>query len=374
MNNKITNNKVNYKKPLFIFCLMIIVFCLAGIYMYIYDEPGRLIVLLAILFYTLLIYFVITLIKIHKQNIKQERGQWINPEKNKIQQWKIFNKIIIPEYNLPNEVTPLIAWFLFDLKIWKEDIVCLIYKWMWEWIVSISYTKQWIKITKNGELQRKHTPSYEYDFRKFLFKDWETIQFPNEWINEHLNFIKQWIKKYCIEKWWINYKNIYSIFNFDIKWDSSKRNKFIPLWRLLWIILSITIIILCIFIASKLTFMEINKTWIEIFGVCIGLSIPLCLTLIFYFVISMIETNKKHTIKLTKKWKEIVYEIHWYKKFLEACEENQLKKFMEQDPLYIDKILPYAIALGLENNISNKIPQKIFKDKTKNLLLLEKVI
>ncbi|MBQ5945001.1 hypothetical protein IJL65_00960 [bacterium] len=47
---------------------------------------------------------------------------------------------------------------------------------------------------------------------------------------------------------------------------------------------------------------------------------------------------------------------------------------MKEDPLYIDKILPYAVALGLENIISNKIPQKILDDKAKNIFLLEKII
>ena len=88
----------------------------------------------------------------------------------------------------------------------------------------------------------------------------------------------------------------------------------------------------------------------------------------------MKETSNKHTIKLTKQWEELVRKIHWYIKFLEACEEKQLKEFMKQDPLYIDKTLPYAVALGLENIISSKIPQKILDDKSRNIFLLEKVI
>ena len=47
---------------------------------------------------------------------------------------------------------------------------------------------------------------------------------------------------------------------------------------------------------------------------------------------------------------------------------------MKQDSLYVDKTLPYAVALGLENIISDKIPQTILDDKSKNIFLLEKVI
>jgi hypothetical protein len=47
---------------------------------------------------------------------------------------------------------------------------------------------------------------------------------------------------------------------------------------------------------------------------------------------------------------------------LENCEEEQMKKLMEEVPLYFDKTLPYAIALGLENTISSKIPEGIVLD------------
>jgi hypothetical protein len=48
---------------------------------------------------------------------------------------------------------------------------------------------------------------------------------------------------------------------------------------------------------------------------------------------------------------------------------------MRQDPLYLDKILPYAVALGLKNIISTKIPKNVVLDdeKTMDILRLEKV-
>ena len=49
---------------------------------------------------------------------------------------------------------------------------------------------------------------------------------------------------------------------------------------------------------------------------------------------------------------------------------------MEEDPMYLDKILPYAVALGLENIISSKIPENLVLDdeKTADIFLLEKVL
>jgi hypothetical protein len=61
---------------------------------------------------------------------------------------------------------------------------------------------------------------------------------------------------------------------------------------------------------------------------------------------------------------------------LESCEEKQLKKLMKEDPMYLDKTLPYAVALGLENIISSKIPENVVLDdeKTSDIFLLEKVL
>ncbi len=369
----IKNNQSNYKNLITVICMIILDILITYFYMLYkwWSEPGSLIIL-AFLFYGLLTRAIIIIIKIHKQHIKEEIERWITPDKNKVTWWKIFNKIIIPEYDIPNQVPPVVAWFLYDMQIWKEDIVCLIYKWIWMWIISISYTKWWIIITKKLDIQKENTPSYEYKFRDLLFKDWDTIQFPNDWIYNDLNVIKKWIEEYCIEKGWIYYKNIYSIFS--NKWNLFKTNKFIPFWRLLWILLSIAIIILCIFVTSKFRYMSTDNTRVMICGICIGLAIPISGMFILYFSLSINETSDKHTIKLTKQWKELVQKIHWYKKFLEACEKKQLKEFMKQDSLYVDKTLPYAVALGLENIISDKIPQTILDDKSKNIFLLEKVI
>jgi hypothetical protein len=40
---------------------------------------------------------------------------------------------------------------------------------------------------------------------------------------------------------------------------------------------------------------------------------------------------------------------------LAACDENKLRLFLMQDPLYFDKILPYAVAFGLETELIKKI-------------------
>ena len=45
----------------------------------------------------------------------------------------------------------------------------------------------------------------------------------------------------------------------------------------------------------------------------------------------------------------------WYREFLAKCDENKLRLFLKEDPLYFDKILPYAIVFGLETELMVKI-------------------
>jgi hypothetical protein len=47
--------------------------------------------------------------------------------------------------------------------------------------------------------------------------------------------------------------------------------------------------------------------------------------------------------------------IDAYREFLKSCDENKLKTFLEQDPLYFDKIIPYAIVFGIETELTEKV-------------------
>jgi hypothetical protein len=52
-------------------------------------------------------------------------------------------------------------------------------------------------------------------------------------------------------------------------------------------------------------------------------------------------------LERTKKWDELYAKIMWYKYFLEHCDEDKMKEVLKQDADYIDKTLPYIIALRL---------------------------
>lgn len=149
-----------------------------------------------------------------------------------------------------------------------------------------------------------------------------------------------------------------------------KKNSYIPFWRLIWLLVWWLMIISWFVLA-------VNANRIPKYLVASSLIIPVIwLFVVFGFSKSLNETKDKRAVKLTEKWKKIIAKIYWYKQFLEGCEEKQLEEFMKQDPLYIDKILPYAIALGLEDTISKKIPKNVISSDNSiaDMLRLEKLL
>ena len=41
--------------------------------------------------------------------------------------------------------------------------------------------------------------------------------------------------------------------------------------------------------------------------------------------------------------------------FIKSCDENKIKLLLKEDPLFVDRTLPYATAFGLETEFLNKI-------------------
>ena len=57
---------------------------------------------------------------------------------------------------------------------------------------------------------------------------------------------------------------------------------------------------------------------------------------------------------LTQHGVQVLEQIKWFKKYLLAVEDAKLKVTLDQDPLYFEKILPYAIALGIWDTWADK--------------------
>ena len=45
---------------------------------------------------------------------------------------------------------------------------------------------------------------------------------------------------------------------------------------------------------------------------------------------------------------------------MEACDEKIINKFLQEDPAYMDKVMPYAIAIWVETEVIKAFAPKLF--------------
>ncbi len=58
---------------------------------------------------------------------------------------------------------------------------------------------------------------------------------------------------------------------------------------------------------------------------------------------------------LTTEWSKIYAHLLWYREFIQTVEQNKLEEFIKQDPLFVDKLLPWAVIFGLETRLVQKL-------------------
>ena len=68
----------------------------------------------------------------------------------------------------------------------------------------------------------------------------------------------------------------------------------------------------------------------------------------------------QYMAKKTKKGVEMYKRILGFKEFLERVEEDRLKRMMEEDPRKLERMLPYAIVLGVEDKWMDKIRDLVY--------------
>lgn len=317
---------------------------------------------------------VILFVKRHLHRIERELQRWIWLKKVKIDNGKVWDNKIIVEYQPPKWLNPTEVWFLYDWKVWKADIICMIYKWVSMWFVSLNY-KWWKVVVKKLSNIKTWIPRYEEVFRETVFRKWNIVEIPNDRMYWELLAVKDSLLRYCQRKGRIKWSSLHfsleELFRRSSPWvNDSNKISYIPIWRLMWLCIWLTMVISWFILAAYAGRISVLLAAISPIISVVWLFIG------YHFLISLNETANKKAFTYTEKWKEVVAKIYWYKQFLESCEEKQLKKLMEEDPMYLDKILPYAVALGLENIISSKIPENLVLDdeKTADIFLLEKVL
>lgn len=265
----------------------------------------------------------------------------------KLKRRKIWKYPIIIQFTAPKWISASEMAYLYNIKHFRWNISCLFYKWAAEKRISMDF-QEWtwlssntvkIKIINNS---LKDMPSDEKLEWSLIFEDNKEIVLPNVKLLGKISTINVETARSCLEKKLIEKWLTITLTPKFIEWI------FLALW-----ILSILALIFYAYASCFLDMFQNHSGWIPVFMIAFSLNIMLIAT--------MRPTKKIKLVryKLSEKWKKILAEIYWYKYFLEACDEKKIKTFLKEDPEYLDKIMPYAIAIWVETEIIKKVAPRI---------------
>ena len=230
---------------------------------------------------------------------------------------------VIIQYEPPKWLNSAEVWILLHRYCSPRDLFSLVYKWAAEWLIAFDKKDKKIPFIKLKDIPEDR-PQYETRMFKRLFTDLEYLDKKAQF---NFTFNSNDLVDYCVEE-----KN------------RCTRKTPSPSDGNIWVLLILIFIV----------------PWLL-------LPISFAFSFIFFLTMMIMLLSKKfkpvewRTLEETEEWAKLIAHILWYKKFLQACDEQQLRASLKEDPFYFDKVLPYAIVFGLDTKIIKKM-SKIMKD------------
>ena len=264
------------------------------------------------------------------------------------------NDKYIVQYDAPEWIEPPEAGILIDDKLDPKDITSLIYRW-----ASNKYIKICAEDNKNKKFYIKKlkklpdsVKEYQKNLFKKLFSNGDDFHFSTN-KNKFQTYLSQTdkdLKSYIDSQKWYKYDFSKVITNtFSFKSDT----KTIIFWiAVLW---GLGYCFTVTWINSTL-----NSVWswmIRIFWI--------------WLVWIICSYRKKEREQWTTKWIELRQHCLWYKEFLEKVDKKKIEELTKEDPLFVEKSLPYAVVFGIETEFIKKITPEMLSwyDGNMNSLL-----
>ena len=248
------------------------------------------------------------------------------------------NNEYIVQYDAPEWIEPPEAGILIDDKLDAKDITSLIYRWASNKYVRIcavdSHNKKFY-IKKLKDLPDS-TKEYQRNLFKKLFSNWDDFYFSanKDKFSTYLSKTQKDLETYINgEKW---YK--YDFSNVALKKYSFKSDtKSIIFWvAVLW------------WLGYCFTVTWINSTLNSVWS----WMIPIFWIWLVWIICSY--RNKEKEL-WTKKWIELRQHCLWFKEFLYKVDKKKIEELTKQDPLFVEKSLPYAVVFWIETEFIKKI-------------------
>lgn len=253
------------------------------------------------------------------------------------------NEKCVIQYDAPKWIDAPEAWVLIDNKLDPKDITAMIYQ---------RATNHYIKIYKEEDNEKefyikklKDIPekSKEYQLKLFntLFKDWDEYHFSKNRssFSSALSNVYSKLDNYIDKQKW--FKSTF----FSGIWSSFKRQNRTLVFRT-----AILGFIPYFAVITTLTNHLVPvSNWIRII-----------LLVAFILIVTSYRNYKEETN--TTKWQELRKHCQWFKDFLMKVDKVKLETILKEDPLYIEKVLPYAVVFWVSSQFIKSITPEQIKD------------
>ena len=246
------------------------------------------------------------------------------------------NKKCVIQYDAPRWVDAPEAWVLIDNELNWKDLTSLIYQRAANHYIKIyaedgKYKSFYIKKLKQLP---NTTKKYQLDLFNSLFKSWEEFHISKDksQFTDYLKTAKKDLTNYIDQQDWFKTPFYFNTWNFFRHQTIS-----IIILTIVWLI----ILFSCLISSLTSHLISINR-WVILLFVAL-----------LIFVVLHYRNYEKNTN--TKKWEELRDHCVWFKDFLMKVDKVKLETLMAQDPLYIEKVLPYAVVFWVSSKFIKAI-------------------
>lgn len=245
--------------------------------------------------------------------------------------WAEFKKKypIIPQYTPPKWVNPAEAWLLYNLRVDPTDLTSLIYQWKFEWLIDIktfvwkNSSKEYVKLIKLDDIPLAR-PLFETEIFDSIFLMWD-VKIVEESFQLRYALLLEDLEEHWVMKWWL------------------LRPSLSKVWEVVYNILAVLLFVFVILLLTDVLVMFNVFCWISFF------------VLLLAFIILWWYLYGWWKLRFTDKWAALASHLIGYWDFIKSCDENKIKLLLKDDPLFIDRTLPYATAFGIETEFLKKI-------------------
>ena len=268
---------------------------------------------------------------------------------------KCKNGKYIVQYDAPKWVEPPEAGILIDDKLDPKDITSLIYRW-----ASNKYIKICSEDDKNKKFYIKKLKDLPKDAKEYqknlfnkIFSNWDDFHFSAN-KNKFTSYLTQTEKE--LTKY-VDGENWFTTTLSNVKLNAYSFKSGTKSW-IFWVAV-------IWWLGYCFTVTWINETLNSVWS---------WMKFIFrvWLVWIICSYRKKEKEQWTKKWIELRKHCLWFKEFLEKVDKNKIEELTKQDPLFVEKSLPYAVVFGIETEFIKKITPEMlswYDGKDMNSLL-----